>query len=132
MAIKDLPCGGFSYDDSMITFVKTNGKHVLKVIGEAPVTPFELTEGTDSAAMSAYGFEVTDNNGTSSMGLVESGDGTGNIVHGVSSNTGIEIKAKQFDMGDTPFIIHSSTTGSTKKFKIMIDDTGTITATEVV
>ena len=29
------------------------------------------------------------------------------------------------------FILHSSTAGSTKKFKITVDDTGTLSATEV-
>ena len=29
------------------------------------------------------------------------------------------------------FILHSSTAGSTKKFKITVDDSGTLTATEV-
>ena len=29
------------------------------------------------------------------------------------------------------YIIHSSTEGSTKKFKITVDDTGTLSATEV-
>ena len=30
------------------------------------------------------------------------------------------------------FILHSSTAGSTKKFKITVDDSGTLTATEIV
>lgn len=33
--------------------------------------------------------------------------------------------------GDTEIILTSSTTGSTKQFKITVDDTGTLTATEV-
>ena len=30
------------------------------------------------------------------------------------------------------YIIHSSTEGSTKKFKITVDDSGTLSATEIV
>ena len=30
------------------------------------------------------------------------------------------------------FILHSSTAGSTKKFKITVDDSGTLSATEIV
>ena len=33
--------------------------------------------------------------------------------------------------GDTEIILTSSTTGSTKKFKITVDDSGAISATEV-
>jgi hypothetical protein len=34
--------------------------------------------------------------------------------------------------GDTELILSSSTTGSTKQFRITVDDTGTLMATEVV
>lgn len=132
MPLEKIPCGGFYCDNATLTIEKTDGKSVLKVVGEAPIAPFTLTEGTDSAAMSAYGFEVSDNNGTTSMGLVESADGSGAVIHGLTSNVDIEIAAKSFNLGDTPLIVHSSTAGSTKKFKLQVDDTGAITATEVV
>ena len=36
-----------------------------------------------------------------------------------------------FKDGDTEFILASSTAGSTKKFKVTVDDTGILTTTEV-
>lgn len=52
-------------------------------------------------------------------------------------STPVQIPAKYLDLGayvangDKEFILASSTAGSTKKFKITVDDTGTLSATEV-
>ena len=132
MSLEKIPCGGFYCDNATLTIEKVDGKMVLKVVGEIPIAPFTLTEGTDSAAMSAYGFEVSDDNGTTSMGLVEAIDGSGAIVHGLTSNVDVKIGAKTFDLEDTPLMMRASTAGSTKKFQLHITDAGVVTATEMV
>ena len=38
---------------------------------------------------------------------------------------------KIFQDGDKEFVLCSSTANSTKKFKITVDDTGTLSATEI-
>ncbi len=43
----------------------------------------------------------------------------------------LEIQAVGAKKGATSLILHSSTTDSTKRFRITVDDTGTLTATEV-
>ena len=48
-------------------------------------------------------------------------------VEGLASETYVDEKIAAME-----FILNSSTEGSTKKFKITVDDTGTLTATEVV
>lgn len=42
-----------------------------------------------------------------------------------------EVRQKVVLEGDKEIILSSSTSGSTKKFKITVDDSGTIKATEV-
>lgn len=74
----------------------------------------------------------------------ESAVSSGNIVYGylsasdsnglayVSKDAGKSAEAKKFMFnGDKEIILASSTTDSTKKFKITVDDSGTLKATEV-
>lgn len=49
----------------------------------------------------------------------------------VSQYSGEEIDARLQRIADDGIIIPSSTTGSTKKFKLTVDDTGAVSATEV-
>lgn len=49
----------------------------------------------------------------------------------MSVHSGEEIDAAVGDILAGKVVIPSSTSGSTKKFQIKVDDTGTITATEV-
>ena len=56
---------------------------------------------------------------------------------GESSNVTLSVGANRISLGslygisETEMILHSSTEGSTKRFKITVDDSGTISATEV-
>ena len=65
---------------------------------------------------------------------VQSGVGTTNTLFSVNANG---TKSKNFDVlgnGEAvapALILYSSTPNSTKKFRITVDDTGTITANEV-
>ena len=59
-------------------------------------------------------------------------------VEGESSNTTLKVGAERISIGGpswgistTEMILKSSTSGSTKRFKITVDDSGTISATEV-
>ena len=58
-------------------------------------------------------------------------------VEGESSNVTLDVNANRISFGigkglsETALILGSSTEGSTKKFKITVDDSGTISATEV-
>ena len=59
-------------------------------------------------------------------------------VVGESSNTTLEVSAERISIGGpsygistTEIILKSSTSGSTKRFKITVDDSGTLKATEV-
>lgn len=49
----------------------------------------------------------------------------------VSQYSGEEIDARLQRIVDDGIIFPSSTTGSTKKFKLTVDDTGAVSATEV-
>ena len=49
----------------------------------------------------------------------------------VSQYFGEEIDARLQRITDDGIILPSSTTGSTKKFKLTVDDTGAVSATEV-
>lgn len=49
----------------------------------------------------------------------------------VSQYSGEEIDARLQRIVDDGIILPSSTTGSTKKFKLTVDDTGAVSATEV-
>jgi hypothetical protein len=49
----------------------------------------------------------------------------------VSQYSGEEIDARLQRITDDGIILPSSTTGSTKKFKLTVDDTGAVSATEV-
>lgn len=49
----------------------------------------------------------------------------------VSQYSGEEIDARLQRIADDGIIIPSSTTGSTKKFKLTVDDTGAVSTTEV-
>lgn len=52
-------------------------------------------------------------------------------INGVTPDPAGEITLDAEAVGATPALIPSSTAGSTKKFKITVDDTGALTATEV-
>lgn len=47
------------------------------------------------------------------------------------AETGETVDAAVQDVKNGNFVIPSSTSGSTKKFKLTVDDTGTVRATEV-
>ena len=56
-----------------------------------------------------------------------------NTVFAVGAGTGQTARKNAFEItNDGGIIVPSSTSGSTKKFKITVDDSGTITATEVL
>ena len=55
------------------------------------------------------------------------------VGNGVFSSSGVHTRSNAFEVtSDGGVIVPSSTSGSTKKFKITVDDSGTISATEVV
>ena len=59
-------------------------------------------------------------------------------VEGVSPNIALDVTANRitfngvYGISETEIILKSSTEGSTKKFKITVDDSGALTATEVI
>ena len=59
-------------------------------------------------------------------------DITANTLFAVGNGTSATARKNAFEVVDGGIVIPSSTSGSTKKFKITVDDTGTISATEVV
>ena len=74
-------------------------------------------------------------NGTSAFGISSDlqSDTALAVGNGVFSGTGNSTKSNAFEVkNDGSIIVPSSTSGSTKKFKITVDDSGTISATEVV
>ena len=70
-------------------------------------------------------------NGVSAVGLWS--DITTNTAFAVGVGTSDTVRKNAFEVtSDGGIIVPSSTSGSTKKFKITVDDSGTISATEVV
>ena len=59
-------------------------------------------------------------------------DITSNTLFAVGNGTSATARKNAFEVVDGGIVIPSSTSGSTKKFKITVDDSGNITATEVV
>ena len=53
------------------------------------------------------------------------------VVSGIDTPVDATDAANKGYVDDTKLIVQSSTAGSTKKFKITVDDTGTLTATEI-
>ena len=74
-------------------------------------------------------------NGASAVGVASDikSDTAFAVGNGVFNGTGVITRSNAFEVtSDGGIIVPSSTSGSTKKFKITVDDTGTLTATEVV
>ena len=74
-------------------------------------------------------------NGTSAVGIASSlgADTAFAVGNGTFDGNGNTVNSNALEVTkDGGVIVPSSTAGSTKKFKITVDDTGTISATEVV
>ena len=74
-------------------------------------------------------------NGTSAVGICSDlkSDTAFAVGNGVFSASGASTRSNAFEVtNDGGMIVPSSTSGSTKKFKITVDDSGTLTATEVM
>lgn len=96
-----------------------------------------------SAADSNLGIHMNANVGSSTSGKIAIQHSTGELVllsegrikstNGLKfdCNSEIEVVQSYGQTGGTSVILHSSTLGSKKRFRITVDDTGTLTATEV-
>ena len=74
-------------------------------------------------------------NGASAVGVASEikSDTAFAVGNGVFNGTGVITRSNAFEVtSDGGIIVPSSTSGSTKKFKITVDDSGTLSATEVV
>lgn len=83
--------------------------------------------------ISGSGHDTT--NGLSEAGAVVGAYSniTANTLFAVGNGTSATARKNAFEVtSDGGIVVPSSTSGSTKKFKITVDDSGTITATEVV
>jgi len=108
------PCGGWDIGDNL----KLNGK--------------TLEVGSDNMELSDAGLEVSTGaeGETIAIGCVE--DENGDLVNGIRGTDDIHIYAgsgKNIYLNS--LILNSSTAGSTKRFKITVNDSGTISATEL-
>ena len=88
--------------------------------------------GKQFAALLGQGHDTT--NGRNGVGAVGMWSVIGpNTMFVVGNGTGDVTRSNAFEVTDDGgIIVPSSTSGSTKKFKITVDDSGTISATEVV
>lgn len=80
-------------------------------------------------------FTITINKGTQSFSVAETGIYSYTSImrssHSFVNYIELTKKERGFIQSSKPILIPSSTEGSTKKFKITVDDSGTISATEV-
>ena len=91
-----------------------------------------INNGKQFAALLGQGHDSTNGrNGVGAVGMWSVISPTTMFV--VGNGTGDITRSNAFEVtADGGVIVPSSTSGSTKKFKITVDDSGTISATEVV
>lgn len=128
-----LYCYGESYNNS-----------IKRVYAYANDATFEVKARLWNGSSFDYGYKFAD-------GSFEFGSTLGRPISANTSTVGGEASASQFSMASAPttdmqiatkkyvdnkisdkeLVLSSSTAGSTKKFKLTIDDTGTLTASEI-